>query len=384
MIIIFLSDIAWYGLHQRPQHIVLALAKRWPVLWVEPAVLTRRASFTPKLVQPNIYTMSFPVIPYNARSPLIQVVAKFLSRFPLARGIVHVWQRSVLRKALSSLEINDPDRVFILHNFHVIDLVDEFHPSVVVYDYIDNAFGFTRLPKHIIEAWKKTIKQADIIIVTSPTLAKQIESIRSDNIHYVGNGVEFDHFAKAGIVQSPLDLPTGKPIVGYIGAVYPWLDYDLIKRACTELPAIDFVFIGPVHPQVRDVVRELGRLPNVKFLGFKPYKDIPHYLHRFSVGIIPFKKNELTASVNPVKLYEYSAAGKPTVSTDFSDDLCEFKDLIFIARSQDDFLSSITTAIQRSRESRFMESLVTFARTHDWKNKTSVIVDFIQRYRTHS
>ncbi len=83
-------------------------------------------------------------------------------------------------------------------------------------------------------------------------------------------------------------------------------------------------------------------------------------------------------------MYEYSAAGKPTVATNFSEDLHEFKDLLYIARTEDEFLSFISKAVQRSNEPQLTESLVAFARTHDWKNKTSVISDLILRNSTHS
>ncbi len=60
----------------------------------------------------------------------------------------------------------------------------------------------------------------------------------------------------------------------------------------------------------------LERLPNVKLLGRKPYASLPSYLRAFDVGIIPFKLNELTRNVNPIKLREYLSAGLPVVSTD--------------------------------------------------------------------
>lgn len=56
-------------------------------------------------------------------------------------------------------------------------------------------------------------------------------------------------------------------------------------------------------------------LPNMHFLGRKPYADLPAYCRQFDVGLIPFKVNELTKAVNPIKLREYLAAGLPVVST---------------------------------------------------------------------
>jgi hypothetical protein len=56
-------------------------------------------------------------------------------------------------------------------------------------------------------------------------------------------------------------------------------------------------------------------LANMHFLGRKSYAELPAYCKEFDVGLIPFKINELTKAVNPIKLREYLAAGLPVVST---------------------------------------------------------------------
>ena len=39
----------------------------------------------------------------------------------------------------------------------------------------------------------------------------------------------------------------------------------------------------------------------------------------FSVGLIPFKLSRLTASVDPIKYYEYRSLGLPVISTRFGE-----------------------------------------------------------------
>jgi hypothetical protein len=51
--------------------------------------------------------------------------------------------------------------------------------------------------------------------------------------------------------------------------------------------------------------------PNVHFLGLKPQSHLPAYVQRFDVGLIPFKVNETTHAVSPLKAYEYLASGVP-------------------------------------------------------------------------
>jgi glycosyltransferase involved in cell wall biosynthesis len=137
---------------------------------------------------------------------------------------------------------------------------------------------------------------------------------------------------KLPILHRPPDLPNNKPIVGYVGAVYPWFDFNLLNYLCQELPYLNFVVIGKDHPDVKYEIEKLKAHQNFHFLGYRDYRTTPKYLHNFSVAIIPFKGNILTEAVDPVKLYEYSAAGVPTICTNFSDDLDMFKDFIYIAQ----------------------------------------------------
>jgi glycosyltransferase involved in cell wall biosynthesis len=54
--------------------------------------------------------------------------------------------------------------------------------------------------------------------------------------------------------------------------------------------------------------------PNVHFLGLKPQIDLPAYVQRFDVGLIPFKVTDTTHAVSPLKAYEYLASGVPVAA----------------------------------------------------------------------
>lgn len=377
MLIIFFSDISWRGLHQRPHHIARAIARHHPVLWVEPVTLAEKRHWRAVQVEHNIFAISLPSLPYNARYGFVRSLTQLLGRFSVVRDLVHTVQVFFIRKALRSLG-NSGKLAFFAHNFDIHHFINTLKPVRVLYDYIDNIFGFGSLPSYLRPVWEATIRRADVITVTSPVLERQIRAYRSDAVYCIGNGVEFDHFYRTTAEQeTPRDLPTDKPVVGYVGAIYPWLDYDAIEHLARHMPEINIVFIGRVHPDVRQRMARLRSLPNVYVLGFKPYREIPAYLRRFDVGMIPFQKNELTAAVNPVKLYEYSAAGVPTVATDFSEDLLEYKNIISIAHNHEEFTTAVGQLLLRRRDPTFVQTLQAFGRQHDWSTKTSRILELL-------
>jgi hypothetical protein len=109
----------------------------------------------------------------------------------------------------------------------------------------------------------------------------------------------------------------------------------------------------------------------------KDYPEVPRYLRHFDAGLIPFRRNELTASVNPVKLYEYCAAGVPAVATDFAADLHAFGDIVAVAGSHEGFIACTRDALERRRDAAFRQKLQDFARLNDWDERARTLIALI-------
>lgn len=337
-----------------------------------------RIRFLPEEVEHNIAVVSLPEIPYNARQRTVRKIAQSLSTLGFVRAMVSSLQGYLLRKALRRLGVDHEQRGVVMYSFVLIDVAAKLRPAFTHFEYIDNVFGFTTFPAHVRGQWVRTLQQVDTVTVSSPALAHQVEPVRGSSVQVVGNGVDYARFAEEVELPRPTDLPAGKPIVAYSGAVYPWLDYDLLQEVCSRCTDLNFVFIGPTHPDVSADVQSLIKLENVRFLGAKPYTSIPAYLQHVDVGMIPFQKNELTKYVNPVKLYEYCAAGRPCVATDFSEDVLAARDHVVVASSREEFLRGLREALARSKDHNQRVALQSFARQHDWETKTSAIIDLIR------
>ena len=71
-------------------------------------------------------------------------------------------------------------------------------------------------------------------------------------------------------------------------------------------------------------------LPNVHFLGRKPYDEVARYMAAMDVLIMPWNHSEWIKACNPIKLKEYLAVGRPVVTTDFPA-LDGWRDLVRVA-----------------------------------------------------
>jgi len=382
MTLLFFSDITWTSLYQRPQHLASRLATRWPLLWIEPVTLGHPWSFRVRTVAPSVRALSLPLFPHNARQSVVRRLARMASSVHAMRSVELSTQHRILLGALRAAALDTTAPVCIVQNFQCIRLVHSLQPSFLLFDYIDDAFGFREYPRSMREDWLATIESAHVITVTAPALRQQIleaDPSRSHAVQLVSNGVEYERVAAASSESRPADLPPPRvPIIGYVGSVYPWLDFPLLERIVRDLPSVHLVVIGHHHPEVSGELARLQRYPNFSYLGSRPYPQVPAYLHHMDVGIIPFARTRLTAAVNPVKLYEYSAAGLTSVCTNFSDDLQQFADLVLIARSHDEFLAQIAAALEHKRRQDNRARLQEFARSNDWDAKAGEIARLIE------
>ena len=123
----------------------------------------------------------------------------------------------------------------------------------------------------------------------------------------------------------------------------------------------------------------LQGIPNLHLLGRRSYDELPRYAKAFSVGLCPFRINELTLHVNPIKLREYLSAGLPVVSTDLPE--CRIReDFGRVARTREEFLAHIEAFLREdSPEARTSRSEA--MRTETWEHKIAEIGDHVLRVK---
>ncbi len=263
-------------------------------------------------------------------------------------------------------------------------LVPLFDDPVLVYDILDDISIFepdeVGLPpeRRVAAHHPHLVGGADVCIVSNPVLAGRHREERPDLL-LVENGVDVERFR--AVAERPSDLPAGR-IVGYHGAVAPWLDFELIAAVADHLPERQFVFVGPVHEACRSQVARLGQRPNVTFLGERASEQIAGYVTRFEVGTVWFVVNEMTEAVTPLKMYEYLAAGRPVVSTPLP--ACIQLGLVHTASSAEAFVEALRLAEVERADPDFVVRAVEEARQADWSIRVAPLLrrlDELERRR---
>jgi len=187
---------------------------------------------------------------------------------------------------------------------------DRFHR--VVFDSLDNWLIHPTLRANSLEAgasYRSIMQVADTVVVAAPASRSIFQRWRPD-VLVIPNGVDVDAFS--GDRARPQDLPAA-PIVGYAGKLGHRIDSELVRDTALALPHVSFVFVGPILE--RRAIRPLRHVPNVVLLGDRPYVDLPNYVRNFDVAWIPHRVGEGETGGDPIKLYEYWAAGRQVIST---------------------------------------------------------------------
>ena len=291
-------------------------------------------------------------------------------------------QRFILEKIKFALEeLRFHNFVIFLWNPLSGGVINRLGEKLLVFDAVDNWLEHPELSyarKEIKGGYDKIKKEADLVFTVSDSL-KSFFELDMAHVHHISNGVDIGFFKIDGKRTIPLDIKDiSAPIVGYAGKIQERIDVGLMGFLAEKLPRTNFVFIGQTIN--RKTTKSLLRYRNIHYLGDKHYSLLPYYLSCFDICIIPHKMSRLTVSMNPIKLYEYLAAGKPVVTTDIAG-VEVFKNHIVIAKSKEEFLEGIRGYMDKSkREKSLPDNLIrNTLETTSWHSKAKEMVGLMVR-----
>lgn len=365
MHVVWFAEIKWDYLRTRKQQLIARRPRDVDVVFLEPYVRGRRNRFGLRL-ENGVRV---------ATIPFVKSVPGGIVRSLLDRRVVRLLADRVARwrvlAALRAAGVDPADAVFVISNVYAVHVAASLPRRRLVYDCNDAHADFPGMPPWTRDEQRETFRRADAVVISSRGLMAAASDARgsADAVTLVENGVDGSLFGDGAARRAT--PAAGAPVrIGYLGAVAPWFDFDLVAALARARPAWEIVIVGPVLAGGERELAALEALPNVVHRPAVAHDAVPGVLAGFTLGIIPFRRTPLTAGVNPNKLYEYLATGLPTVATPFSPDLEPLPDLVAVAPDAGAFVAACDSLLEAARDPARAAAARSRAagvvRAHDW------------------
>ncbi|TAL21757.1 MAG: glycosyltransferase [Frankiales bacterium] len=233
---------------------------------------------------------------------------------PGHRTVTGAWDRLGWRACARALERElggRPDRVVIAATPLWAPLLPHLPAGRRCFDAVDDWRGLASV-RHLrrrVDAGYRAAAGADACTSVTAVLADRLGRDFGVRAQVVPNGVDLQAFSDGAAAPAglPAGLPAGRFAV-YVGSVQERVDVGLIAAVAGELPV---VVAGPADAGAAAALTASG----ATWLGPVDVALVPGLLLRASVGLLPHRVDDFTASMDPMKLLEYLAAGLPVVAT---------------------------------------------------------------------
>jgi glycosyltransferase involved in cell wall biosynthesis len=308
-VVVFLGNVPFRSCWQRAQHLALGLARTGPVVYVDP---------------------NFSFLQCWRRSPAALEALPADSQLkvfrpppglPLARsvpGLLRMNSRRTARRLMRYLRRQGfglPRAVVATFPDHweLVRMLPGHVP--VVYDVMDDFTLFLRFwQTSAYERMHRRMLERAAVVTTSSRVLQNQHRHRKHHLEYVSNG------APAGLTEQcarcepdAVIARLPRPRLGYVGMISHWFDWTVVRALAEAFAGGSVVLVGP-----RDVSPP-RRPRNLHVLGPIRQDQLPSVLRAFDLGLVPFVPGPAIDAVNPIKLYEYLAAGLPVLSSAFAE-----------------------------------------------------------------
>ncbi|MFA5247959.1 MAG: glycosyltransferase family 4 protein [Candidatus Paceibacterota bacterium] len=245
----------------------------------------------------------------------------------------------------------------------VFDLKDWFPDSAAMY--IKNNILKEVVRMSVLDITKYNLERSNKIVTVSPSLVKKLNALGFES-ELITNGVDTSIF-------KPMPKTNDNDfVIGFVGSVERWYGLDEIIKAMPKLlkynPNMKLLIVGDslfteYGKELKSLVNNLNLFDNVIFTGLKPYNELPHYISMMDVCAIPPIPPQWRNIALPNKFFEYTACGKPIITTPIPDMIAMGTDNLFVYKNIGEYVEKIKYI--ENNKPKVLNNIENF----DWKNR---------------
>lgn len=353
------------------EHVLKVVARKHPVIWIN-SMAQRSPRWSWKdwaRVMQKVVAALRPRPQEHGSGPLVVHPRAFPYHQFAAVRAVNGW---LIERQLRPILARFPDhkKILVATNPAAVALVDSVCPHATIYFCMDDYARMADSDSRLVEICERLmLARADATVVTSKTLVDS-KAYQGKTPIYIPQGVDISHFASVGDVPD-IFASIPRPIIGFQGIIGPRVDLLLLEKIARRFPYASLVMVGKEEVDIG----RLRQLPNVYALGEVRYSELPLWIQAFDIGLVAYRYDGHTASVNPLKLLEYLALGQEVVSVDLPE-LRQHRQYVHMARDHDSYLLAIERVLARYPFSQTDRALRrAYAARHSWDERAQRLLD---------
>jgi glycosyltransferase involved in cell wall biosynthesis len=342
-LLVFADD---WGRHPSScQHLVRQLLDHYPILWVN-TIGTRKPCFNLATLQRGAEKLRHWFSAPRLSDPLptnLRVVNPLM--WPWFGSTFGRWlNRGLLAHQLAARIGELPESPVAVTTLPVVaDLIDVLPVRRWVYYCVDDFSEWPGLDGETLRRMEeKLVRKADSLIAVSSTLQEKLASMGRD-AHLLTHGVDLDFWTNPPASASlPSLAGLERPLVIFWGVVDRRMDTAFVRELDGALTRGTIVLAGPQA----DPDPVLPALPRVVRLGALPFAQLSNLAREAAVLVMPYADMPVTRAMQPLKLKEYLATGKPVVVRDLPATRC-WSDCLDLADTPASFAQSVLTRLEQ-------------------------------------
>lgn len=289
----------------------------------------------------------------------------------------------IIRKEKLLKMVSNYDIIWVTHPKFIHLVNKRSDNSILVYDCMDDILEFpmcrsnSKIRQQALNEEKELIESCDIIFASAINLKRKL--IQRYNIekeiHIINNGIFIDKKKDMSVklipsIENKFDDNFHKIV--YIGTLGEWIDMDMIMESLEQFPDIKYLFFGPLHVKLPEHER-------ISYLGPVEHKYVFKIMKKSDILIMPFTIDELTLSVNPVKLYEYVYACKPSIATEYGE-TTQFGKYVYLYKNKTEYFEIMEDLISNGFPlKKECPEYIKFAYENTWEKRVQKIVDVLKK-----
>lgn len=386
--IIFFGGIDWFNKRKLPpHHVVNILSRINRIFYIDNFGGIRALTF--KDVPRALKKLKFAVLhktknlgnSKNKQKNILvyQPIIVPTARFPRTLGeINNILLKRELTNLVNKYQIKNPIIWTRVPTQVVWDSIKKLDYKLLIYQSVDKFPKSPMMPVSLRPRLAKFesmfCRSADLVFASARGLFKEKRNI-NPKTYFFPNGVELEQF---GMKSRPVNFfkKIKGPVIGFAGALGPWVDYTLLYETAKIKPEWSFVFLGPINHNVN--LHGLDKLPNVYFAGTIEYLKLTDWFKYFNVGLIPYLINEFTKYTFPSKMAEYLAEGIPVVSTPLPE-IMYYSHIVRIINNSQEMIASIQQELNNTDQEHHIMERRQIAKSLSWETIVSKMDKLIDK-----